>query len=65
MLCRRAVRSNRAGAPRHSEAATTAVVGMIETHPKNVVAEGGDLGGREGVQDLNPAAVSARGYSTN
>ena len=38
---------------------------MIETHPKNVVAEGGDLGGREGVQDLNPAAVSARGYNSH
>ena len=36
---------------------------MIETRPQEAVAEGGDLGRDEAVQNLNRAAVSARSYN--
>jgi hypothetical protein len=37
---------------------------MIETRPQKTVAGGGDPGRHKALQDVNPAAVSARGYNS-
>jgi len=37
---------------------------MIETRPQKTVTGGGDPGRHKALQDVSPAAVSARGYNS-